>query len=165
VSTEPQWLRLARDDLDVNELPGKATSPVIRRWLIELKAWWEDDATPWCGVAVAAWMRSCGLMLPKHWYRAKGWLDWGLALDEPVVGCVVVYERKGGGHVGFVVGRDANGNILTLGGNQGDKVSIAAFDPKRVAGYRWPLERLVSLHEYPALPLLASNAPVSTNEA
>jgi hypothetical protein len=75
---------------------------------------------------------------------------------------VVVFNRQGGGHVGFVVGRDARGRLIVRGGNQGDMVSDAPFDTARVAGYRWPLEGPEP--EY-GLPLILSSAPSSTREA
>lgn len=135
---DPAWLVIARKHLGLTEIPGKATHPTIRRWLIDLKAWWTDDETPWCGTFVAAVMREAGHALPKHWYRARAWLEWGAPLPRPILGAVVVYARGGAGHVGFVVGLDRTGRIVTLGGNQGNAVSVAPFDPSRVLGYRWP---------------------------
>ncbi|KMY05501.1 hypothetical protein NGIG_02072, partial [Neisseria gonorrhoeae PID24-1] len=38
----------------------------------------------------------------------------------------------------FVVGKDAEGRILGLGGNQGNMVSIIPFDPADIDGYFWP---------------------------
>ncbi len=155
------WLNVARRHLGVAETPGKDTTPAIRRWLIELGAWWADDETPWCGVFCASVMRECGMPVPKAWYRAKAWLLWGIPIDEPVEGCIVVFGREGGGHVGFVVGRDHRGNLMVLGGNQGNRVSIAPFNPSRVLGYRWPEG---SFQRKP-LATLASTGPLSTNEA
>ena len=167
LADEPQWVARARQYLGVAEIPGRATAPVIRRWLLDLKAWWADDETAWCGVAVAAWMREAGIELPKHWYRARAWLDWGYPLSKPIVGCVVVYERGGGGHVGLVVGEDASGRLMTLGGNQGNRVSIAPFDRARVLGYRWPTSRIADFYASTGpLPMLAANGqPSSSNEA
>jgi uncharacterized protein (TIGR02594 family) len=164
---EPRWLQEARRDIGVREFPGKADSPVIRKWLLDLKAWWTDDATPWCGVAVAHWMLRAGIDRPRHWYRALAWADWGIQLIRPALGAVVVYGRRGGGHVGLVVGVDQRGNILTLGGNQNDAVSIAPFDRSRVVAYRWPPGQMA---DWPHLvdvdaPLIASTAPTSSNEA
>lgn len=160
---EPAWVSAARKYIGLTETAGAGTTPTISRWLVNLKAWWQDDATPWCGVFAAECMKEAQIALPKVWYRALGWLDWGVPILKPVLGCVVVYVRVGGGHVGFVVGKDVQGRIMTLGGNQGDKVSIVPFDPARVAGYRWPLSVPLPTEE---LPLLASNGvPVSHNEA
>lgn len=165
--TDPLWLAIARQHLGVREIPGKATAPTIARWLRDLRAWWDSDDVPWCGTFVAAVLRDATVPLPAAWYRARAWLDWGTPLQHPAVGCVVVYERGGGGHVGFIVGQDTAGRLLTLGGNQGDRVSIAPFDRSRVLGYRWPPGRTAALLDYAGpLPLLASNgAPSSFNEA
>lgn len=46
--------------------------------------------------------------------------------------------RDGDGHVGFVVGKAPNGDLMLLGGNQDDDVCIRAFAPSRISGYRWP---------------------------
>lgn len=136
---EPLWLVTARKHLGVREIPGAPTAPVIAGWLQQLGAWWRDDETPWCGAAVAAWMRACDIEVPTQWYRARAWLDWGRVLSVPSVGAVVVFERRGGGHVGLCVGRDPLGRLLVLGGNQGDAVNILPFDPDRAVGYRWPI--------------------------
>lgn len=159
---EPVWLALARLDTGLRELPGAPTAPKIAAWLADLGAWWRDDETPWCGTAVAAWMKKAGFQLPKHWYRAKGWLDWGVRLEVPAVGAVVVFERAGGGHVGLVVGKDLAGRLLVLGGNQGNQVCIAAFDMGRVVGYRWPASPKPVLA---ALPTYSGGAALSRDEA
>lgn len=165
--TEPSWLTAARRDIGVKEIPGKGDSPVIQRWLRELKAWWSDDATPWCGVAVAHWMASVGITPPRHWYRALAWSDWGVQLRRPALGAVVVFGRAGGGHVGLVVGTDPAGRLLVLGGNQADAVNIRAFDPERVVAFRWPSNHVADWpHLIDAdLPLVASGAPRSLTEA
>jgi uncharacterized protein (TIGR02594 family) len=137
-TNRPGWLVIAEKYLGLREIPGAPTAPVIAAWLQQLGAWWSDDETPWCGVAMAAWMREAGFQPPTAWYRAKAWATWGISLSGPVVGCVVVFTRKGGGHVGLVVGQDPGGKLMVLGGNQGDAVSVAAFDPVRAIAYRWP---------------------------
>lgn len=160
----PLWLWSAMAYLGVREVPGKEHNGAIVRWLRELKAWWSDDETPWCGTFVAQCMREGGVQsIPKHWYRALAWLDWGVAIQHPRVGCVVVFNRKGGGHVGFVLGRDLSGRLLVIGGNQGNAVTVAPFDVSRVAGYRMPKEKEL---QYLPLPTIALATGVSsTNEA
>lgn len=160
---EPPWLTLARADIGVREIPGAPTAPRIAQWLQALGAWWRDDETPWCGTAVAAWMRASGIEPPKAWYRARAWADWGLPLLGPRVGCVVVLSRQGGGHVGLVVGVTPAGSLLVLGGNQGDAVSIAAFLRDRVVAYRWPWTAPLTSVGSVMLPI--SSAPASRSEA
>lgn len=161
--SEPVWLQIARQDLGLREIKGAPTAPKIAGWLASLGAWWRDDETPWCGTAVAAWMRASLVDVPKAWYRARAWLDWGSPV-VPCAGAVAVFERGGGGHVGIVVGRDRLGRLLVLGGNQGDAVSIAPFARERLLGCRWPLSQIAS-YRADNLPEVASSAPSSTNEA
>lgn len=76
-----------------------------------------------------------------------------------------------GGHVGFVVGRDTRSNLMVLGGNQGDAVSVAAFLPSRATGFYWPskwtgkLIKSTPLSNRFALPVLNANGKLSCNEA
>lgn len=163
MTSKPAWLVEAERHVGMTEIPGPKTNAVIASMLHKLKAWWADDETPWCGVFVAACIDAAGLALPKNWMRAKAWAEWGSKLAAPVTGCIVVFERQGGGHVGFVVGRNAKGNLLVLGGNQGNKVSIAPFDTGRVVAYVWPsgVPMLTT-----ALAVLDDRgAQLSTNEA
>lgn len=163
--SEPNWLTIARKYIGVAEIPGKATAPVIARWLRELRSWWSDDETPWCGTFVGAALREAGLPIAKHWYRARDWLNWGVPIQAPALGCVVVYERAGGGHVGFVVGETPSGRLMTLGGNQGNRVSISPFERLRVLGYRWPEDRVAELAAAGPLPVIDSRAASSSSEA
>lgn len=154
------WVDIARRYIGVREIKGPKHAAVILVWLAKLGAWWRDDETPWCGTFVAQVLTEAGVVPVKAWYRAMAWADWGSALHRPLYGCVVVFSRVGGGHVGIVVGQDPAGNLQVLGGNQGDAVSIATFKRDRVVAYRWPTG--VPLTD--GLPTLASVA-ASTSEA
>ena len=158
---EPLYLTEARKYIGLKEIPGPKHNQSIQSWLHSLKAWWNDDETPWCGVFVAHCMQATGNPIPKNWFRAKSWLDWGDKSDIPKLGCIVVFSRTGGGHVGFVVGKDNSGRLLVLGGNQGNQVSIAPFDMSRVEGYRVPKDFALSS----TLPIITSQAASSDNEA
>ncbi len=160
---ELPWIASARQYIGVREVPGPKNSSVISGWLTKLKAWWLDDATPWCGTFAATCVTEAGLTPPKDWYRAMAWLALPVSLPRPAYGCIVVFTRQGGGHVGFVVGKDKAGNLMVLGGNQGDAVNIKPFAVSRAAGYRWP-------SAYPSagrfnLPVLDSDGKLSENEA
>ena len=101
---ELPWIAEARKHIGLSEIPGKNHNPVIRNWLISLKAWWQDDETPWCGTFAAHCCRQGGRDVPQHWYRARAWADAGTRLSRPVYGCLAVFSREGGGHVGEGVG-------------------------------------------------------------
>ncbi|HEX4843190.1 MAG TPA: TIGR02594 family protein [Limnobacter sp.] len=158
-----KWVDEGMTHLGLAEIPGAKHNATIGAWLRKLGAWWADDETPWCGVFVAHCMREAGLSVPKYYMRAKAWADWGVGLSRPVFGCIVVFERKGGGHVGIVVGQDQQGNLMVLGGNQGNRVSIAPFDRSRVIAYRYPAA-VPSPQDRP-LTLVTSDGKLSSNEA
>ena len=167
-STDLPWIVEARRYVGMAEIPGKQHNPTIQNWLRTLKAWWSDDETPWCGTFVAYCCRIAGRSVPKDWFRALAWAEAGERLTAPAYGCIAVFNRAGGGHVGFVVGRDRVGNLMILGGNQGNKVSIAKFSKERVVAYVWP--SVNGAKNQPAqdryrLPVLVSNGAFSNNEA
>lgn len=171
----PIWLVYAEGFLGQREVPGPGASAWIRSLWMGLRggSWFwtsigkgDDSKLPWCGAFVAHCLQNCHMAHAQRYASAKAWLEWGTKLTGPALGCVVVFEREGGGHVGFVYGRDTKGRLLVLGGNQGDAVSIAPFDLKRVVGYRWPedvaLQPLVGLD---ALPVYQAAGAASANEA
>ena len=157
--------------LGLAEIPGPAhESRIVRMWQ-SIKAPFRDDETPWCAAFVGHCLESSALRSSRS-AAARSYLAWGQKLDAPVPGCVVVLNRPGSswsGHVGFAVSRDDRGRIGLLGGNQGNRVSVAFFDPARVIGCRWPAD---AGPMWPAgsqpLPKAASVAlldPTSENEA
>lgn len=161
---EPAWLTEGRRHIGVREIKGPQHSSTIIGWLDSLRAWWRDDETPWCGVFVAHCMKRAGHSLPRYWMRAKDWLGWGESVAAPCVGAVVVFTRDGGGHVGIVVGKDQRGNLMVLGGNQGDMVKISPFAMGRVSGYRVPAGYKIPPGNL-QLPVLSSDGRLSANEA
>ncbi|EKI7042102.1 TIGR02594 family protein [Escherichia coli] len=157
---EPRWLIEARKHIGLTEIKGAKHNPeIVQFWRDIKRGGIKDDETPWCAAFVGAMLERVGIRSTRF-ESAKSYLDWGEKLDTPAYGCIVVFTRVGGGHVGFVVGRRANGDLLVLGGNQGDAVNIRAFPASRVSGYRWPAgePRNTAL-----LPV--GDAATSTNEA
>lgn len=160
--SEPVWLAEARKHIGTREVKGAQHEPKILSWWKAIRRGGiKDDETPWCAAFVGAMLESVGIM-SSRFESAKSYLDWGQALPAPVVGCIVVVGRDGGGHVAFCVGEDRSGGyLLLLGGNQGDTVCIVAFPRWRVLGYRWP-----SAVPAPApLPLPIGEAAASASEA
>ena len=177
---ELPWVLRARHYIGVAEVKGLRHNPIIigmlkdmGKYSNEAKAWWLEDETPWCGLFTGWILGESGRYVVKEWYRAKDWADSNMnRLNAPAYGAIAVLDRAGGGHVGFVVGQDGKGNIMLLGGNQGDMVKIAAFSPERITGYYWPSywQNSKPLKSQPAqgryqLPLLKSGGQLSTNEA
>lgn len=177
--TELDWVLRARELIGVTEVNGTRHNPLIIEWLDnmgrfsnESKAWWRDDETPWCGLFVGHVLGNSGRFVVKEWYRAKAWLNPDLTtLDKPAYGCLAVIDRTGGGHVGFVVGKDTHGNVMILGGNQNDTVNITPFHPDRITGYKWvswwidgsPIKSTPHNMRY-NLPIIKSSGVTSKNE-
>lgn len=164
--SDPIWLSKARKYLGLREIPGPKHNSIIVKWWEAIKAPFRDDETSWCGGFVGGIMTESGLPVVKGAPAARSWLNYGKPLAKPVLGCIVIFWRgspKGwSGHVGFVAGVDKAGNLMVLGGNQGDAVTIKPFSKARVLGYRWPG------NDFPvqaSLPVLRSDGKVSTNEA
>lgn len=172
MTTELAWIAEGRKFIGLKEKSGKNDHPKLDAgWLSFGAEWLQGQA--WCGLYVAHCLRASGRYVVPLWYRAKSWENENLTkLDKPAYGCIVTFTRAGGGHVGFVVGVDRQGNIMVLGGNQSNAVSIVPFAPSRVTGYYWasmlidgkPVKSVPASHRYD-LPLLNSSGQVSINEA
>ena len=141
-----KWLEEARRLIGTREVPGAGNNPVIMSWGNRLGARvlgiaYGNDGVPWCGLFSAWCVHHAGLAPPKIAIRAKSWATWGEALPlnrTPPLGAVAVFERQGGGHVGFVDSVNADGSLNILGGNQGDMVSVRRFGRDRLIALRWP---------------------------
>lgn len=158
---EPSWLTEARKFDGLREIKGSKHAPeIVQFWKDIKRGGIKDDETPWCAAFVGAMLERVNIK-SSRFEGASSYLKWGETLKEPVLGCVVVFTRDGGGHVGFVVGVDSAGNLLVLGGNQSDAVNIKAFPRTRVTGYRWPAGYMFERHPLPVL----SAKEVSKNEA
>ena len=105
-------------------------------------------------------MKEAGLPYPKLYMRAKAWSDYGALLrpDALSPGAILVFDRAGGGHVGFYAGEDA-GHYFVLGGNQSNEVSVMKLGKSRLAASRWPRGEPVL-----GKPVQMKIGTVSTNE-
>lgn len=166
-ASEPAWLTAARAKLGTREIPGSTHNNALLAFLNTAAKWngviWRDDEMPWCGGFVAACLVAAGVEPVKIAARAKSWAAYGALLrpDRLAPGAILVFEREGGGHVGFYVGEDASAYHV-LGGNQGNAVSITRIAKSRLVASRWPRGYPVSGKP---VQLSANGKPVSSNEA
>lgn len=138
--TLPRPLIVALGELErgVREEPGPPASPRIAEYLRGVGQA-PDDEIPWCSAFVEWCVARAGIVGTRT-ARARSWLSWG----EPTparAGAVAVMWRTDPsgpqGHVGFLL--DATRyDLYVLGGNQGDRVSVARFGKERILGYRQP---------------------------
>lgn len=103
----------------------------------------DPSKIPWCGDYVET---AINLGLPKEEYKeplasnhywARNWVAFGKSVI-PQYGAILVFSRKGGGHVGFYVGEDKN-YFHVLGGNQSNSITISRIAKSRCIAVRYPL--------------------------
>lgn len=168
-SVEPIWLRDARRYLGLKEIPGPKSNAKIMGWAKALggwiASWYQDDDTPWCGLFIANVIATTlpAEPLPSNPLGALNWKKFGTE-SRIARGAILVFERKGGGHVGLYVGEDRT-HFHVLGGNQANSVSITRIDKSRLVtgGIRWPKTGDAPIGG--KVELSVAGAPVSKNEA
>ena len=137
----PQTLTYCASDGTYRQACGQAETRIQSRRT--RRAGYEDtggDPRPaaWC----AWWLRRY-LHIPKsafppyqyNWARAFAGL--GQPAPKGCTGCVAVFSRGKGGHVGLVESWDANGNPVILSGNFNGRVDTAPHSLKKLIALRW----------------------------
>ncbi len=135
---EPPWLRKARREVGVAEVPGAQANPRIVEYFKCVTYHATSDEIPWCAAFVSAMLEWSGVESTKS-AAAKSYLTWGVPVEKPTAGSIVVTERQGGYHVGLYL-HETPDRITLLGGNQSDKVCEASFPKSLVKAYRMPDE-------------------------
>lgn len=166
--SRPLWLEAGIKLIGTKERIGGKSNPEIIDWALEeggeTAKEYTDTATPWCALGVDHCFSMVG-MKGTGTLWALDYANWGIGLPGPAVGAVAPMKRSGGGHVTIVAGRDAHGNLMCLGFNQGDTVSIIPFPKTRPVAFRWPKTApLPSQIGFNTLPLVNSEGTVSTKE-
>ena len=152
----PPWLEVMRAITGLTETPGSDDNPKIMampRFIAyrfpeqsDYCDLYTGDDVAWCGLTAAFCMAVCDISGPfgktdtDKWMWALSWSDDDnyTHIDKPKLGCVVVMERSGGGHVTFYEETDSNGNYRCRGGNQSDMVNVSSYDPDTVVALVWP---------------------------
>lgn len=162
---ELKWINEARKHIGLREKGSTNKHPTIDAWATSLGGAWVIGQ-PWCGTFVAHCLKTAGVKYPKHWYRALDYLNNGAKLKKPAYGCVAVKTRKGGGHVGFVVGRDKKTNkLVILGGNQSNSVCLALYTESDFEAFMWYGKTNTPTDARYELPLLNGVSATGVTEA
>ena len=169
--TRPLWLEAGLKYLGTKEFSGSKDNPTIIDWAKEeggdIASEFTHDSIPWCALFANHILTKVGLKGTETLWALDFAGKWPcVRLAGPAVGAFAPMKRQGGGHIMVIVGRDQIGNVMGLGGNQSDAVTIAPFAVSRLnQGFYWP--RGVSLPPHVgirSLPIVKSNGKVSTNE-
>jgi uncharacterized protein (TIGR02594 family) len=157
--------------LGVAEVVGKGSNKTILGWRDELNqagakiSGYSDDDIPWCGLftSIVCYRRkriAAEVVTDPLW--ARNWAKYGVKSPQPGLGDILVFSRGSGGHVGFYVAEDATAYHV-LGGNQGNRVSIARIAKSRCIAVRRP--RYNSTPEGVKPYRVAATGTLSKNEA
>lgn len=164
--TPPRMVREALALFGTIETTGSANNPIIVNWAKETKTkdddWYNADSIPWCGLFMAVVAQRAEKDLPKGVLSALSWTNFGTKVKDAALGDVLVFQRKGGGHVGLYVGENDN-YYYVLGGNQSDKVCITIIAKNRCVSINRPKYNIMpeSAKKY----YYNASGVVSTNEA
>ncbi|WP_444931648.1 TIGR02594 family protein [Microbulbifer sp. SSSA002] len=160
------WMKTAYKERGQSEVAGVKANPRILQYFSASEFWGTDDSggkNAWCGSFVAWVMKQHGYTPVKAAFRAKSWKAFGKSINAPIQGAIAIKSRKGGGHVGFVMGKDPTGkHLFILGGNQNNEVNITKYSAKVWEAFVVPLNFDLSNSR---LPIYNLTAAVVTSEA
>jgi len=133
----PEYVKMVLKEIGIYEIVGKLHSQRVLEYQATTNGKYTDDETPWCGAFISWVMKQAGIAhgikVPE---RAKEWINFGYAVNEPTIGSIAVKSRLGGGHVCIVVGKRKDGKLLCVGGNQNNEVNIAVYDKSVFESFR-----------------------------
>ncbi len=178
----PRMLLKGLELYGVSEVVGNKHNPIIMAWAHEvgLEKIYVADEIPWCGLFHLIRTTRAHKEIPfkpKDALWAFNWQAFGsppgtrsadgtVSLSEQIANAMLddtlVFRRPEGGHVATYVGENHT-HFYTLGGNQGNAVSIVTIPKDRCVAVRRP-----HYENQPAnvrkIFLNDIGAPVSTNE-
>lgn len=135
--SETPWLDIALKEVGVSET-SNPKRVIEYHQATTLKA--KDVKTYWCA-SFANWVLMQAGYKRTNTAWARDFLDCGVKLTTPKMGCIMVFERNapgGDSHVTFWTGEESKTNYFCVGGNQQDSVRISAYPKKDLLGARWP---------------------------
>lgn len=150
----------------VLEHTGVGSNPNILAWAKEIgvTGWYKDDDIPWCGLFEGIMAKRSGYPLPSGPLAALNWANWQSHVPpgSEMFWDVLVFKRKGGGHVGNYVGENDHA-FLVYGGNQSNAVGFAWIDKARLYACRRPTWKIAQPPNIRKI-ILTETGELSTNE-
>lgn len=134
-------LQIAMGEIGVQGIPGIGDNPQILKYAEEADfPEYNSDETAWCSLFMN-WVAEKAKMVRSKNLLARSWLNVGTPIQSPEPGDIVIFWRGSPdswkGHVGIFMGFSVdNSRIYSLGGNQGNQVSITGFRTSELLGFR-----------------------------
>lgn len=152
------------------ETPGSGDNPIILAWAAEIgyEKIYRHDSIAWCGLGMAICAKRAGWDYNPggNALGALNWAKWGnpVRSDQAMLGDVGVWKRKGGGHVGIIIGYDTTGSYHVLGFNQDDQVNIKRKPIKGIVAVRRAPWKMAQPPNVRRILLAPGGVAVSTKE-
>lgn len=168
----PLWLQAGLKLIGTKEASGAKDNAAIIDWAHDeggsIAKEYTHDSIPWCALFANHCLTKAGIKGTETLWALDFAGKWpSIKLGGPAVGAFAPMLRDGGGHIIQVVGKDSRGNIMGLGGNQSDQVSVVAFPVSRLnKGFWWPSSvALPTRVGICYLPVVKSNGEISSKES
>lgn len=137
---DARWLAEAWREFGQAEYAGGRENPRIIALFREVgHAQIKNDEVAWCAAFCGACLERAGIRSTRS-LLARSYLDWGQQLEKPRAGAIAVFRRGNDptkGHVGFWLA-ETDEDVLLLGGNQSNAVSVVRYPKSRLLALRWP---------------------------
>lgn len=130
----PNFIKTALKEVGTHEIKGIKNNPKVIEYH-SATGGYSNDEVPWCGSFISWCLKQNNIPRVKIGERALSWLNFGIS-STPMLGAIAVKTRKGGGHVCFVLGRNKEGDLYCLGGNQNDEVNISLYKKEVFTDFR-----------------------------
>ncbi len=137
----PASLKAALKYYGLHEIEGSKSDQTIMGFAKTLGiTWYNNDDTPWCGLAEGISQYEAGFPFDKNLLLAAlNWEKWGtpIPIDEAMLGDTVILKRTGGGHVTkYIAENKAGDKYYCYGGNQGNEWTFEWILKSRVYAVR-----------------------------
>ena len=164
----PQILVQAKMLLGTKEIVGTVNNKSIMGWAkgLGLEKIYTSDEIAWCGLFMLEVCKRAGVdsnLTPKQALWALSWSKFGTKQSVAMLGDVLTFKRKTGGHVGIYVGEDDLCYHI-LGGNQSNMVCVTRIEKSRLNSIRrtnWKVKQPSNVR----VIKLQSNGVISKNES
>lgn len=169
--SRPIWFEAGLQLIGTKETQGAGDSRSIIQWAKDeggdVAKVYTHDSIPWCALFANHCLTKAGLKGTETLWALDFAGKWpSVRLPGVAVGAFAPMLRSGGGHIIQIAGKDQHGNIMGLGGNQSDQVSIVPFAISRLnKGFWWPEGQPLPKTGFANLPVVNSSGKVSSNEA
>lgn len=133
------WMEWIKPHIGEKEIYGSKDNPFIMDLYPDGNYPQQHDEVPWCACLANAALKRTGFKGTNS-AAAKSFDGYGTKCELKYGAVVTLRHKSGGRHVTFFVRLDSNGNMVCLGGNQGNALKESTFPRSELVWCGWPVE-------------------------